>query len=127
VNCTYCHNTRSMAEWSVSPLARAIAWHGIRLARDLNKAYLEPLASIPLPPERLGPMGDVPKLNCATCHIGAYRPLLGQTMLKEYGALAEAKPQPQKTTPPAPSAASSTGAVVPPIVPAAPAAPGPKQ
>ncbi len=98
VNCTHCHNTRSMGEWSVSPPARAQAWYAIRMARELNKGYLEPLATT-FPPERLGPAGDSPKLNCATCHAGAYKPLLGAPMLKDYAVLAEARPQPAKRAP----------------------------
>lgn len=96
VNCTYCHNSRSMAEWSQSPPARAVAWYGIRMVRELNNAYLEPLHDT-FPVERLGPLGDVPKINCATCHNGAYKPLLGVSMLKDFQVLAEAKPQPIKT------------------------------
>jgi photosynthetic reaction center cytochrome c subunit len=99
VNCTFCHNTRSMGEWSTSPATRATAWHGIRMVRDLNKSYLEPLLGT-VPPERLGALGDPPKASCATCHAGAYRPLLGVSMLKDYTALAEAKPQPEKTVEP---------------------------
>ena len=37
------------------------------MARDLNSNYLGSLAGI-FPANRLGPTGDVPKLNCATCH-----------------------------------------------------------
>lgn len=96
VNCTYCHNSRSMAEWSVSPAARTTAWHGIRMVRDLNQNFLGPLAST-FPPERLGEMGDSPKVNCATCHNGAFKPLLGESMLKDYMVLAKAEPQPAKT------------------------------
>jgi photosynthetic reaction center cytochrome c subunit len=99
VNCTYCHNSRSLGEWDVSPPARAQAWYGIRMVRDLNKNYLLPLAGT-FPPERLGPTGDGPKLSCATCHEGASKPLLGASMLKDYMALAEAKPQPAKTSSP---------------------------
>lgn len=99
VNCTYCHNSRSMADWSVSPLAREVAWHGIRMVRDLNQNHLAPLVDI-LPKERLGSMGDAPKANCATCHQGVYKPLLGVSMLKDYPVLAEAKPQPPKSPPP---------------------------
>jgi photosynthetic reaction center cytochrome c subunit len=99
VNCTYCHNTRSMGEWNTSPPTRTTAWYGIRMVRDLNLTYVEPLAQI-LPPNRMGPNGDSPKLNCATCHNAAYKPLLGVSMLKDYLVLAEAKPQPQKTPPP---------------------------
>ena len=96
VNCTYCHNTRSMAAWDVSPATRTTAWYGIRMVRELNKDYLEPLQSS-FPANRLGPLGDSPKASCATCHAGAYKPLLGVSMLKDYTALASAKPQPAKT------------------------------
>lgn len=87
VNCTYCHNTQSFAEWKGNPPQRAVAWHGIRMARDLNKAYMEPLTSA-FPEQRLGPTGDVAKTNCATCHQGAYKPLNGQSMLQSFPELA---------------------------------------
>jgi photosynthetic reaction center cytochrome c subunit len=98
VNCTYCHNTRSFAQWEVSPPARATAWYGIRMVRDLNNAYLVPLTS-QFPASRLGTLGDAPKVNCATCHQGVFKPLLGVSMLNDYAVLAEAKPQPQKKPP----------------------------
>jgi photosynthetic reaction center cytochrome c subunit len=87
VNCTYCHNTRSFASWDASTPQRGTAWYGIRMARDLNSEYLGSLAGV-FPPERLGPQGDVAKLNCATCHQGAYKPLYGQSMLKDHPELA---------------------------------------
>lgn len=87
VNCTHCHNTRSMAEWSSSPPQRAQAWYGIRMVRELNLGYLEGLQDT-FPANRLGPMGDAPKVNCATCHNGAYKPLLGVSMLPDYPYLA---------------------------------------
>ena len=96
VNCTYCHNTRSMGAWSTSPVTRTTAWYGIRMVREINLDYLEPLAGT-FPDKRLGPTGDVPKANCATCHAGAYKPLLGVSMLKDYPALAGPQPQPPKT------------------------------
>ena len=86
VNCTYCHNTRNFKSWEGSPPQRTTAWHGIRMARDLNNAYLEPLTKS-FPPERLGPLGDVAKVNCATCHQGVYKPLFGAPMAKNYPAL----------------------------------------
>src|SRR3954447_15420137 len=43
VNCTYCHNSRSWINWEESPPQRMTAWYGIRLARDLNNNYLNPL------------------------------------------------------------------------------------
>jgi photosynthetic reaction center cytochrome c subunit len=86
-NCTYCHNTRSFFDWDASTPQRATAWHGIRMVRDLNANYLEPLAG-KYPEGRMGPLGDAPKLNCATCHQGEHKPLLGASMLKDHPALA---------------------------------------
>ena len=89
VNCTYCHNSRAWGEWSQSPPARTVAWHGIRMVRDLNQNYLVPLGP-QYPANRLGPTGDAPKANCATCHYGAYKPLLGTSLLNDFPSLAKA-------------------------------------
>jgi photosynthetic reaction center cytochrome c subunit len=86
VNCTYCHNTRNVATWEGGPPQRVTAWHGIRMARDLNLSYLEPLTEV-FPAHRKGELGDVAKLNCATCHQGAYKPLYGTGMLKDHPEL----------------------------------------
>jgi photosynthetic reaction center cytochrome c subunit len=83
---TYCHNTRSFADWSQSTPQRATAWYGIRMVRDLNNTYLGSLHGV-FPPYRLGPTGDVPKVACATCHQGVYKPLFGVSMLKDYPEL----------------------------------------
>jgi photosynthetic reaction center cytochrome c subunit len=83
VNCTFCHNTRAFAEWDQSPPQRVTAWHGIRMVQGLNATYLEPLKST-YPATRLGPEGDAPKANCATCHQGVSKPLGGVSMLKDY-------------------------------------------
>ncbi len=90
VNCTYCHNSRSFKEWDQSTPQRGTAWHGIRMVRDLNQAYLDPLKGT-YPANRLGPLGDPPKANCNTCHQGVYKPLFGASMLKDYPELAAAK------------------------------------
>jgi photosynthetic reaction center cytochrome c subunit len=86
VNCTYCHNSRNFMAWDQSNPARASAWYGIRMVRDLNADYLEPLRPV-FPHVRLGPLGDVAKVNCATCHQGAYKPLYGANMLQDYPEL----------------------------------------
>lgn len=86
VNCTYCHNSRSFADWSQSTPQRVTAWYGIRMARDLNVNYLDPLNSV-LPHGRLGPLGDSPKVNCATCHNGVYKPLFGVSMAASFPEL----------------------------------------
>jgi len=86
VNCTYCHETRSFTDWTQSTPQRATAWYGIRLVRDLNTNYLDPLAST-FPHSRLGVQGDAPKVNCATCHNGVYKPLFGVSMAKDFPEL----------------------------------------
>ena len=86
VNCTFCHNTRDFGNWAESTPQRVTAWHGIRMVRDLNTNYLDPLQSI-FPANRLGPTGDGPKLYCATCHQGVNKPLLGVSMAKDYPEL----------------------------------------
>ncbi len=87
VNCTYCHNSRSFQTWDTSTPQRTTAWYGIRMVRDVNDAYIEPLTGN-FPPHRLGPTGDVAKVNCTTCHQGAYKPLYGQSMLGDHPELA---------------------------------------
>ena len=120
VNCTFCHNTRSFAAWDQSTPQRANAWYGIRMVRDLNNNYLDPLKST-LPPVRWGPLGDGPKVSCTTCHQGAYKPLLGASMLPDYPEFAVASLPPAAPAPDdAPAAAPAAPA------PAAPAAPAPK-
>lgn len=44
------------------------------MTRELNNGYLLPLTSS-LPAHRLGPHGDVAKIQCSTCHHGACKPL----------------------------------------------------
>lgn len=87
VNCTYCHNTRSFSDWEQSTPQRVTAWHGIRMVRDLNTNYLDPLRTV-FPAARLGELGDSPKINCATCHNGVYKPLFGVSMVKDFPELA---------------------------------------
>ncbi|MDH4391017.1 MAG: photosynthetic reaction center cytochrome PufC [Aquabacterium sp.] len=89
VNCTFCHNTRSFDSWPQSLPQRATAWHGIRMVRDLNISYIEPLTpNFPaVPAGRLGPGGDAAKVHCATCHQGASKPLYGAQTARYYPAL----------------------------------------
>ncbi|WP_431281967.1 photosynthetic reaction center cytochrome PufC [Humitalea sp. 24SJ18S-53] len=87
VNCTFCHNTRAFSPWDESRGPRLTAWHGIRMVRDLNNNYVGPLRDI-LPADRRGPLGDALQVNCATCHQGVSRPLLGAPMLRDYPELA---------------------------------------
>ena len=87
VNCTYCHNSRAFAEWGgESRPQRTTAWHGIRMARGLNNTYMVPLTGV-FPDTRLGPTGDVAKVNCQTCHEGVNKPYGGVSMAKDYPEL----------------------------------------
>jgi photosynthetic reaction center cytochrome c subunit len=88
VNCTYCHNTRSFYSWEQSTPARTTAWYAIRHVREMNNDYVTPLGDV-LPASRKGPLGDPYKIYCATCHQGAYKPLYGAPMLKDYPSLAQ--------------------------------------
>lgn len=86
VNCTFCHNSRAFYNWEESPPTRVTAWHGIQMVRGLNQEYVAPLATS-LPEHRLGPAGDAPKVNCATCHQGLPKPLGGVSMMNDFPAL----------------------------------------
>jgi photosynthetic reaction center cytochrome c subunit len=99
VNCTHCHNSRSFFAWDQSPPERTKAWHAIRQVREMNKVFIDSTADI-LPASGKGPLGDPLKVSCETCHQGAYRPLYGANMLKDYpslsklsGAARDAKPE----------------------------------
>lgn len=91
VNCTHCHNSRAFAEWDgESRPQRTTAWHGIRMARGLNNEYMVPLTGV-FPATRLGPTGDVAKVNCQTCHQGVNKPYGGVSMAKDYPELQREK------------------------------------
>jgi photosynthetic reaction center cytochrome c subunit len=98
VNCTYCHNTNAFQSWEGAPPQRVTAYYGIRMAREINNEYMVPLTDT-FPANRKGELGDVAKLNCSTCHQGAYKPLLGQSMLKDHPELATVRPAFVKTPP----------------------------
>jgi photosynthetic reaction center cytochrome c subunit len=89
VNCTFCHETRSFGDWTQSTPQRMTAWYGIRMVRDLNTHYLDPLASV-FPAVRKGETGDTAKVNCMTCHQGVYKPLFGVSMAKDFPELTTA-------------------------------------
>ena len=120
VNCTYCHNTRAFQSWAEATPQRVTAWHGIRMTRDLNVAYMEPLTAT-FPPNRLGVKGDVAKVNCSTCHQGVNKPLLGAAMAKNHPELLAPYQSPAEAAP-AGAAAASASASAPAVVAAAPAA-----
>ena len=79
-NCTTCHNSRAFNDWDQSPPQRVTAWYGIRMARQINQLYMVPLNPV-FPGNRKGPLGDVYKVGCATCHQGVQKPLYGAKML----------------------------------------------
>ncbi|WP_372621433.1 photosynthetic reaction center cytochrome PufC [Falsiroseomonas sp.] len=108
VNCTFCHNSRAFGSWEQSPPQRLTAWHGIRMARAINTDYITPLTPVfqanrlghPENPNplRVGPNGDPLKVNCATCHQGVNRPLLGAPMLREHPELNMVSRAPLRTS-----------------------------
>jgi photosynthetic reaction center cytochrome c subunit len=103
VNCTYCHTTQSFGQWDGGPPQRTTAYHGIRMVRDINNAFLVPLTDT-FPANRKGELGDVAKANCATCHQGAFKPLFGAPMLNEHPGLASLKSAFDKASVVAPAA-----------------------
>jgi photosynthetic reaction center cytochrome c subunit len=105
-NCTFCHNSRAFFDWQEGSPQRVSAWHGIRMLRDVNANYIEPLRTN-FPPHRLGPLGDPLKANCATCHQGAHKPLYGAPMLRDWPELNMVRDGPPGAPAPARSAAAA--------------------
>ncbi|WP_084383271.1 photosynthetic reaction center cytochrome PufC [Hydrogenophaga flava] len=124
VNCTFCHSTQSFSKWDGGPPQRLTAFHGIRMVRDLNNQHMEPLTPT-FPANRKGELGDVAKLNCATCHQGAYKPLFGAPMVKDYPGLAALREAVEKTAaiPAAPADGVPAAGDAPAVATAAAAAP----
>ncbi len=78
------------------------------MVRDINNAYLNSLQGV-FPAYRKGQLGDSPKVNCATCHQGIYKPLYGVSMLKTFPELAKPYVQEAKTEAPVQSVAPVPG------------------
>jgi len=116
VNCTYCHNTRAFGEWedANSRPQRVVAWHGIQMARSLNTEHMVPLTGV-FPAvgadgiARLGPLGDVGKVNCQTCHQGVYKPYFGAPAAKDYPELRKKPAAVETAEPGMTEAAPATG------------------
>jgi photosynthetic reaction center cytochrome c subunit len=113
VNCNYCHNSRAFYSWPQSVPPRATAWYGIRMVRDLNNSVLVPLSGI-LPPNRMGPGGDGPKVYCNTCHMGTFKPLGGVSQIAAFPALVGTKAEAAAQA----AAAAAAAAAAPPSAPA---------
>jgi photosynthetic reaction center cytochrome c subunit len=86
VNCEFCHNSRAFNDWTQSTPQRVTAYYAEGMLRDLNRNYMVPLTGT-FPAAQLGPSGDVAKINCATCHQGAYKPLFGAAMAAQFPPL----------------------------------------
>lgn len=88
VNCTYCHNSARFAAWDESPSPRVTALRAYRMVRELNQRFVAPLADqVEMPDSVLGPQGDVPKIQCLTCHQGLAIPQYGLTRATAYPGL----------------------------------------
>ena len=61
------------------------------MVKEMNNAYINPTNQW-LPAYRQGALGDAQKVNCATCHQGAYQPLLGANMIADYPSLSRLAP-----------------------------------
>ncbi|MBC2668512.1 photosynthetic reaction center cytochrome PufC [Novosphingobium piscinae] len=109
VNCTFCHNSQSFQDWSISTPQRAKAWYGIRMVRETNGQYITPLATV-FPAKRKGTEGDPFKVNCTTCHQGKNKPMGGAQMAKDYHALWGETTPAVMAAPAAPAAAPAGGA-----------------
>jgi photosynthetic reaction center cytochrome c subunit len=94
------------------------------MARQVNNDYMVPLTDV-FPAKRLGPTGDVAKVNCQTCHQGVYKPYYGASMAKDYPELQRVRPLPEAAVEalPADPADPAAGASAPAEAPAAVAAP----
>ena len=68
------------------------------MVRDLNNSFMVPLTGV-FPVGRLGPTGDVAKINCATCHQGAYKPFYGASEVQSYPELKGPAPERQASLP----------------------------
>jgi photosynthetic reaction center cytochrome c subunit len=90
-NCTYCHNTRSIADPAGFTPAWGVAQIGRQMTIDINNVHILPTEPL-LPPERLGPLGDVAKVNCATCHLQAPKTFNGASPLADWPELASSEP-----------------------------------
>ncbi len=97
VSCNFCHNTRAFGDWDQGTPNRVNAWTGIQMVRDVNEKIMVPITGL-FPPGRLGPTGDVAKVNCATCHQGAYKPFYGASTLDAYPELKGPSPNLQSTS-----------------------------
>lgn len=86
VGCEFCHNSRAFNDWSQSTPQRVTAFYAQAMLRDLNGNYMVPLTAA-FPAEQRGPLGDVAKQNCATCHQGVYKPLFGAAMAPAFPSL----------------------------------------
>lgn len=87
VNCVFCHNSRAFYDVGQVTPQWATAQLGIGMVQEMNNDYILPLQDV-LPEERLGPMGDVPKAACRTCHKGYQRPMGGFDALTDWPELA---------------------------------------
>lgn len=83
VNCTHCHNSRSVAVWEASTPMRATSWYALQMVPDINASYILPTADW-LPEHRKGPTGQPFSVNCATCHNGVNKPLYGAPMAQDW-------------------------------------------
>ncbi len=123
VNCTFCHNSRAMQDWSQSTPMRWVGLGGLKLTRDINRNYLLDLATV-IPETRLrlgaprawstpareqGWQSGNGFADCGTCHHTAPVPTVGVGLAKAFPTLRSPGPQTQAAaTSAAPSPSAPT-------------------
>ena len=118
VNCTHCHGTQNFGEWAGTPPQRVQGWHAIQMVRTMNNTYMLPLQGV-LPANRMGPLGDVPKIHLHDVPPG---PAQAAQRREHDGRSAGADAHQAATAPPVDPAAPADAAAVP-VAAATPVAP----
>jgi photosynthetic reaction center cytochrome c subunit len=94
-------HAQSFKSWE-GPPQRTTAWHGIRMARDLNNDYMVPLTGASRP-DAWARRATWPRSTAPPATKAQYKPLYGAQMAKDYPALM------------APAAAAAAAALPPPV------------
>lgn len=76
VNCTFCHQSRALSDWSQSPPMRLHGYSGLKMTVMMNQNFVSRLAQW-TPAGQRGVMGDPAMVNCGSCHGGRQKPAGG--------------------------------------------------
>ena len=104
VNCTYCHNSRALSDWSQSTPQRWVGQSGLDMTRELNREFLRKVHSVlqqsrervgettrpGLPAHESGPLPADGFVICASCHMARPKPMNGASITADYPGLVPA-------------------------------------